>query len=104
MAHNGDVVTFSISNDGISLNIKAFSRSNSVLLQVKITKRVCEIALLGKFAYVQLRLLNNTQSQQGISNSACWFIKHNSKVTQHSLAVTPKLYSLSYDWHLNWQS
>ncbi|BBN83652.1 hypothetical protein PA25_36370 [Pseudoalteromonas sp. A25] len=56
IVHNRDVVTPYTSNNEILLNIKAFSRSNSALLQVKITQRVSDIALLGKFTYVLLRL------------------------------------------------
>ena len=48
--------TYVQSNDDISLNIKALLCSNSGLLQMKATPRVRKIALLGKFAYPELRL------------------------------------------------
>ncbi|TMP38305.1 hypothetical protein CWB97_22035, partial [Pseudoalteromonas citrea] len=41
------------------LYIKALLSSNSGILQMKATPRVRKIALLGKFAYPELRLFNN---------------------------------------------
>ncbi|MBE0367631.1 hypothetical protein PAUR_a1029 [Pseudoalteromonas aurantia 208] len=41
-------------------NIKALLCSNSGLLQMKATPRVRKIALLGKFAYPELRLITIT--------------------------------------------
>ncbi|BBN83619.1 hypothetical protein PA25_36040 [Pseudoalteromonas sp. A25] len=67
VVHNRNVVTPSTSNDDILLNNKAFSRSNSALLQVKITQRVSEIALLGKFTYVQLRLFRHNFKNDAIT-------------------------------------
>ncbi|TMP56669.1 hypothetical protein CWB96_14705, partial [Pseudoalteromonas citrea] len=49
--------TYVRSNDDILLNIKALLCSNSELIQMKATPRVRKIALLGKFAYPELRLL-----------------------------------------------
>ncbi|MBE0370414.1 hypothetical protein PAUR_b0455 [Pseudoalteromonas aurantia 208] len=43
------------------LNIKALLCSNSGLLQMKATPRVRKIALLGKCAYPELRLITTTQ-------------------------------------------
>ncbi|MBE0367917.1 hypothetical protein PAUR_a1391 [Pseudoalteromonas aurantia 208] len=48
--------TYIQSNDDILFNIKALLCSNSGLLQMKATPRVRKIALLGKFAYPELRL------------------------------------------------
>ncbi|MBE0370943.1 hypothetical protein PAUR_b1080 [Pseudoalteromonas aurantia 208] len=51
--------TYVRSNDDILFNIKALLCSNSGLLQMKATPRVRKIALLGKFAYPELRLNSN---------------------------------------------
>ncbi|MBE0369893.1 hypothetical protein PAUR_a4487 [Pseudoalteromonas aurantia 208] len=48
--------TYVQSNDDILFNIKALLCSNSGLLQMQATPRVRKIALLGKFAYPELRL------------------------------------------------
>ncbi|KAF7774414.1 hypothetical protein PCIT_a0857 [Pseudoalteromonas citrea] len=52
--------TYVQSNDDILFNIKALLCINSGLLQMKATPRVRKIALLGKFAYPELRLLTLT--------------------------------------------
>ncbi|MBQ4851465.1 hypothetical protein [Pseudoalteromonas sp. MMG012] len=48
--------TYVQSTDDILFNLKAPLCSNSGLLQMKATPRVRKIALLGKFAYPELRL------------------------------------------------
>ncbi|MBE0370847.1 hypothetical protein PAUR_b0956 [Pseudoalteromonas aurantia 208] len=54
--------TYVQSNDDILFNIKALLCSNSGLLQMKATPRVRKIALLGKFAYPELRLNINRKT------------------------------------------
>ncbi|MBE0370855.1 hypothetical protein PAUR_b0966 [Pseudoalteromonas aurantia 208] len=48
-------------------NIKALLYSNSGLLQMKATPRVRKIALLDKFAYPELRLINEFKTRRCFS-------------------------------------